>query len=269
MSPKQPSKEKRAAQNRNQRAARAARAANAKAASTSPRSAATSGGGGFFSRLRGTGAPRTVPGSRMTVAEVRSLQPPGLRAALSAVFAAVAAILLTTFALRYPVDARGDVYTGPTLVADWVTTTIDAATEQPDATAAELADSIEDWAPGRERDTVVVALWPYSAAVVLPLGGAGIALWAVRRRSPSRQVNRALYATLFGAILTQGLLMLFLPTVIAVGVAMFQVRKAETMAAAEAAADGGARDDARDDDVIDVDEVDDAEPVAPDEVDAD
>ena len=41
-------------------------------------------------------------------------------------------------------------------------------------------------------------------------------------------MNRALYATLFGAVLTQGLLLLFLPVVLAVGVAMFQVRKAET-----------------------------------------
>jgi hypothetical protein len=83
---------------------------------------------------------------------------------------------------------------------------------------------------------------------VLPLGGAALAFRSVRRRSPSKIVNRALYATLFGAVLTQGLMLLFLPVVVGVGVAMFQVRKAEVAAAADSGAAGG---------VIDVDEVDD------------
>lgn len=271
MSPKQPSKQKRAAQNRNERAARAARAANANAprpdstsgSTSSATGGAGSGSGGLLSRLRGGGsAPRSAAGSsggrRPTLAEVRAMQPPGHRAALSAVFAASAAIVLCLFLLRYPVDAQGDLYTGRTLVADWAATALDAAHDQPGATADELVDSISTWTPGRGDEAVVKALWPFSLAIVLPLVGAGLAFWAVRRRSSSKVVSRTLYATLFGAVLTQGLLMLFIPTVLAVGVAMFQVRKAEMTAAAA----GGVIDvdatDGRDDAQIDDVEIDDA-----------
>lgn len=253
MSPKQPSKQKRAAQNRNQRAALAARAANANTMPQSPRTgtAASSGssaaGGSLLSRLRGGGSnrsgtsttsraagasSRTAGSSRARGASLRPDQPPGYRAALSAVLAAVAALMLCTVALRYPVDASGKVYNSETLVADWSVTALRAAADQPAATPAKIAASIDDWAPGRSKDTVAKALWPFSLALVLPLVGAGLGFSAVRKRSSSKVVNRALYATLFGAVLTQGLLMLFLPVVIAMGVAMFQVRKAETIAAA-------------------------------------
>lgn len=240
VSKRQPSKQKRAAQNRNERAARAARAANAQvaarpAASTTASSGST--GGSLLSRLRGGAASSGRGAGRVTEARGRGAalrpdQPPGYRAALSAVLAAGAAVLLCLFVLRYPVDARGDLYTRETLVADWAATALDAAREQPDATPEELARSIDEWAPGRGQETVISALWPFSLAIFLPLGGAALGFHAVRRRSSSKVVNRALYATLFGAVLTQGLLLLFLPVVIALGVAMFQVRKAETIAAA-------------------------------------
>jgi hypothetical protein len=261
MSPKQPSKDKRAAQNRNQRAARAARAANANAAPAPQSHTPGTGGGSLLSRLRGGGASRPATrnaGARLTAAQLRAQQPPGYRAALSGVFAAVAAVLLCMFALRYPVDAQGDLYTKEHLAADWSLTALRAAADAPEATAAAIAESIDDWSPGRSKETVIQALWPFSLAIVLPLAGAGIALQAVRKRASSKAVNRALYATLFGAVLTQGLLLLFLPVVLAVGVAMFQVRKAESLAAA-AAADG----------VIDVDEVDELDELDElDEVDA-
>jgi hypothetical protein len=263
MSPKQPSKQKRAAQNRNQRAARAARAANANAPSPGSTSsggggAGAGGSGGLLSRLRGGGSGRrpaasASAGRRPSLAEARAMQPPGFRAALSAVFAASAAIVLCLFLLRYPVDAQGELYSGRSLVADWAATALDAAHDQPQATADELVDSIDTWAPGRGDETVVKALWPFSLAIVLPLVGAGLAFWAVRRRSPSKVLSRTLYATLFGAVLTQGLLMLFIPTVLAVGVAMFQVRKAEMLTAAQ----GGVIDvDATED--FDDTEIDDA-----------
>jgi hypothetical protein len=257
MSPKQPAKQKRAAQNRNQRAARAARAANANAApratTTGSSSRGSSGTGSLLSRLRGgsmsgrssSTGPARGGSARSRGAALRSEQPPGYRAALSAVLAAAAAVVLCTVALRYPVDAQGDIYTGPTLAADWSVTALRAAAELPDATAAAVADSIDNWTPGRSREVVAKALWPFSLAILLPLGGTAIGFHAVRRRSPSKVINRALYATLFGAVLTQGLLMLFLPAVIAMGVTMFQVRKAETIAAATG-----------DDGVIEVDEVD-------------
>lgn len=263
MSPKQPAKQKRAQQNRNQRAARSARTANAKAqprAGTSGSSSA-SGGGSLLSRFRGGSASRSAagadraPSARARGAALRPDQPPGYRAALSAVFAAGAALLLCAFALRYPVDANGDLYTSEHLAADWSVTALRAAADQPDASAAAIVDSIDDWAPGRSKETVVKALWPFSLAVALPLIGAGLGFQAVRKRSSSKIVSRALYATLFGAVLTQGLLLLFLPVVLAMGVAMFQVRKSEALSAAASTADGDA--------VIDVDEVD--EPAAPDE----
>jgi hypothetical protein len=273
MSPKQPSKDKRAAQNRNQRAARAARAANANAAPArrSPSTPAT-GGGSLLSRLRGGGASRPAArnaGTRPTAAQLRAQQPPGYRAALSGVFAAAAAVLLCTFALRYPVDAQGELYTKEHLAADWSMTALRAAADAPDATPAEIAGSIEDWNPGRSRETVIQALWPFSLAILLPLAGAGIALQAVRKRASSKAVNRALYATLFGAVLTQGLLLLFLPVVLAVGVAMFQVRKAEAQAAASAAEGVIDVDEVDEVDdaggVLDVDEVDDADTVVEDD----
>lgn len=247
MSPKQPSKQKRAAQNRQQRAARAARKANAHAERPAAGSSAQQGGksGGFFSR-RAAAAQRPSGSSRPSLSEARAMQPPGLRAALSAVFAAVAAIGLCALALRYPVNEDGDLYTPEKVVVEWYDTADRAAQEQPDADPAEVAASIETWSPGRSDATVVKALWPWSIAIVLPLIGAGIALWAVRNRMSSKVVSRALYATLFGAILTQGLLWLFLPVVLAVGVAMVQVRRSEVAAAQAAAGDG----------VIDVDEVD-------------
>jgi hypothetical protein len=264
MSPKQPSKQKRAAQNRNQRAAREARAANANVAPTSRATGGPSAGGAsgsLLSRLRGGGTTRP-PSMRAAAAQGRALQPPGFRAALSGLFAAVAAVLLCTLSLRYPVDARGDLYTSEQLAADWSLTAAQAAADQPGADAAEVAASIEEWAPGRGRDTVVQALWPFSLAIALPVLGAGLAFQAVRKRASSKVVNRTLYATLFGAVLTQGLLLLFLPVVLAVAVAMFQVRKAEAIAAAEAAPgeDGVIEVDevtAEDDGVVDVDEVDD------------
>jgi hypothetical protein len=264
MSPKQPSKQKRAAQNRNQRAAREARAANANAAPAprAPRAtgASSAGGGSLLSRLRGGGSARTVAKgtARPTAADLRGQQPPGYRAALSAVFAAAAAIVLCVFALRYPVDAHGELYTKEHLVADWSMSAARATADQPEASAETVVKSIDDWAPGRDKETVIKALWPYSLAIVLPLGGALLAFRAVRRRSSSKAMNRSLYATLFGAVLTQGLLLLFLPVVLAVGVAMFQVRKAESMAAA-AAAPPDEVVDVDVDEVIDVDEVVDAD----------
>lgn len=249
MSSNQPSKAKRQAQNRQQRAARAARTANASQPSASSRGRGAAGGRGLLSRLRGGAASPAGAATHRTVSEARAAQPPGLRAALSAVFAAAAAVGLCAFALRYPVDTDGDLYTREKLVADWSVTVARAAAENPDLTTAELVDAIDEWTPGRDDATVITALWPWSIAVVLPLVGAGIALWAVRNRHSSKVVGRALYATLFGAILTQGLLLLFLPVVLAVGVAMFQVRKSEMGARAPA------------DEVIDVAEVEEVEEV--------
>lgn len=251
MSPKQPSKQKRAAQNRAQRTAREARkaAANAPQSSgaTTSRPAAR---GGLLSRFRGggAGARTSAPaGRRPTMAEARAMQPTGYRAALSAVMAAVAAIVLLVFFIETPVDGQGRAYTGEMLVADWVGTAIGAAQDQPGLDAAALADTIDDWAPDREGKPWAQVHAPFSFTLVLPLIGAGMAFWAVRRRSSSKVLMRTLYITLFGAFLSLGAMMLFLPVLLAVGVAMFQVRKAEVR---ELAAQTPATDE---DGVIDVD----------------
>lgn len=266
MATKRPSKDKRAAHNRSQRAARAARTENANAPATttpsSPSGAGSLGGGGLFGRRRGAGAGGGggQASARARGAALRPDVPPGFRAALSAVFAAAAALILCVFVLRYPVDARDELYISETLVADWSVSVMRALAELPEADPATVAESVEDWTPGSGNATVMVALWPYSLASVLPLFGAGLGFLAVRKRSPSKVVNRALYATLFAAVLTQGLLLLFLPVVLAMGVAMFQVRKAEMVARASGVDDG----------VIDADAVDldlDAEAERDDDVD--
>ncbi|MGQ0830094.1 MAG: hypothetical protein ACT4OV_00275 [Microthrixaceae bacterium] len=258
MSPQRPSKQKRAAQNRSQRAARAERVLNANAAPSatpvrgpSASRSAGSSGGSLLSRLRGGGAGRGASSTatprqsaRARGAALRADQPPGYRAAMSALLAAAAAVMLCTVALRYPVDARGDVYTAETLAADWSISAARAVAAHPDDTAKEVAASVDSWAPDRSKETVAKALWPFSLSILLPLAGAGLGFQAVRKRSSAKTVNRALYATLLGAVLTQGLLMLFLPVVLAMGVAMYQVRKAEAIAAASGASD-----------VIEVDEV--------------
>lgn len=263
MSPKRPSKQKRAAQNRAERAARAARTTNAAAEPARPVAPRTTsaGGGSLLSRLRSGGstsgaassASRGTGAARERAAARVPDQPPGYRAALSAVLAAAAGLMLCTVALRYPVNASGDVYTSESLAAEWSVSALRAAADQPDATAPEVARSIKEWTPGRSKATVAKALWPLSLALVLPLIGAGLGFQAVRKRSSAKVVNRALYATLFGAILTQGLLLLFLPAVLAMGVAMFQTRKAETIAAASSAPPAG--DGVIDVEAVDVDEV--------------
>lgn len=267
MATKRPSKQKRAAQNRNQRAAREARAANAHAGPTSSSASSSGAGGargGLLSRLRGGGGGQ--PSTRARGAALRPDVPPGFRAALSAVLAAAAALVLVTLVLRYPVDARDDLYSPETLVADWSVSAMRALADQPDADPGAIADSIDDWTPGAGDATVMEALWPYSLATVLPLIGAGLGFQAVRKRSPSKTVNRALYATLFGAVLTQGLLLLFIPVVLAMGVAMFQVRKAEVLA--RASGDDGVIDvEALDDDELDESERDESDVTLDDDTD--
>ncbi|HLT17231.1 MAG TPA: hypothetical protein VK007_11050 [Acidimicrobiales bacterium] len=252
MSQKRPSKQKRAARNRQQRAALEARKAAARREAAAQAQAGDGGGrGGRFSRRRAGGATPASTSRRPTLAEARALQPPGYRAALAAIFTAVVAIIMLTTVLTVPSDGSGNPYTSYTLAADWVASAIDTAQDQPGLTAAELADAVDDWTPHREEKPFAVVQWPLSITLVLPLIGAGLAFHAVRRRASSRALTRALYTTLFGSILALGAVMLFIPTILAVVVAMFQVRKVEMQAQAEARADG----------VIDVDseEVDDDE----------
>ncbi len=242
-SKRQPSKQRRQTQNQKQRAALEARRAAAAASppdakGTTPASssatsrpssgsnasgaASASGSGSVLSRFRGA----TSAGRTARTAGTGAL-PVGHRAALSAVFAAVAAALVGSFLFKVPVDRDGDaITTRGALIAEWTISAQEAAADAPDATPAEIAQSIDDWMPGGSQP-YIQAFWPLSAAIVLPVIGTGLGFRAVSRRASAKVVNRTMYVTLFGSLLTSQLLLIFLPAVISLAVAAFQVRKAE------------------------------------------
>jgi hypothetical protein len=148
-----------------------------------------------------------------------------------------------------PITTQGE------LVAEWSISAQETLADAPDSTAAELSAAVDDWLPNG-TEPFIQANWPFSLLVFLPVVGTALGYRAVSKRSPAKVVNRTMYVTLFGALLAGSqLLLIFLPAVIALGVAAFQVRKAEVQAQAEAQAAAPA------DDVIDVDEVVEAEVV--------
>jgi hypothetical protein len=277
MSPNQPSKQKRASQNKAQRSALQQRKAAAQASPSSgsgsgSSSGSSGGGGGLFGRLRGSmspgagggGAGRTratgggsggggLARTRAAGAALRPNQPLGYRAALTGFLASLASLLLCVLAIRVPVDGGGDIYSPEGLAAEWVTSALDVAVANPTATAAEVADEVEVWTPNRDRELIGTAIWPLSLAFALPVIGSFAGFRAVSKRRPGKVVNRAMFATLLGAFLTQGLFLLFLPSVIGLGIASFQIRKAEVAAAQDAAA----ADQVDDGEVIDAEIVED------------
>jgi hypothetical protein len=259
-SKRQPSKQRRQSQNQKQRAALEARR-QAAAASPAPSGAGTepsspaaspapSGGGSVLSRLR------AAPSAGRAARPRASGQAVGHRAALSALLAAVAALAIVWFANPVPLDRSGEpIATTGTLVGEWSLSAQEAIADAPDdATTAEIAESVDDWLPGGTQ-RYLIAAWPTSLLVVLPVVGTALGFRAVTRRSPAKVVNRTMYVTLFGALLAGPALILFLPAVISLGVAAYQVRKAEVAAqAAEPDEPGDGTTDP--DEVIDVDEVD-------------
>lgn len=261
---RQPSKQKRQAQNRAQRAALEARRAAAQSAGASGGSTRSGGsGGGLFSRLRGgASAPRpSSTGGRGRRSAATDL-PVGHRAALSGLLAALAALFAVGFLLRVPVDADDQIYTPLSRVAEWTGTIASQLADDPEASPADVVAAIDEWSPNASSKTAAVAYWPFSLTFILPVIGAAIGLRAVSKRASARSVNRAVFATLFGALLTQGLFLLFLPAVISLAVAAFQIRKRELAEAREAMADGDAASgvieaDAVEGDVLDDDELND------------
>jgi hypothetical protein len=288
MAPKrQPAKQRRQTQNQRERAAREARRLNAGTATevaaaqatSSPQSggesrggaetsatdataARGSSGGSVLSRLRGASASGRAVRTRTPVG---TSLPPGHRAALSALMAAVAGAVVGAFLISVPIDASGDAITSQgALVGEWTLSAWEAADQLPaDATADQVVDAVDDWTPnGEER--YGVAVWPLSLLLLLPVAASALAFQAVAKRKSSKVVMGAMYATLFGALLSQQLI-IFIPTVIGVGIASYQVRKAEAAAAFAAQVmeggdgDGDGDDDDLDDDIIDVEEAIDAE----------
>lgn len=243
-SKRQPSKQRRQSQNQKQRAALEARrqAAAAVTGTTAegPASSATpSSGGSVLSRFR------AAPSAARAARPRASGQAVGHRAALSAVLAAVAAALVVWFAQPVPLDRSGDpITTVGALVGEWSISAQEAIAEAPAGEEpAQIAADVEDWLPGGTQ-RYLIAGWPASMLVLLPVVGTGLGFRAVSRRSPAKVVNRTMYLTLFGSLLTGPGVILFLPAVISLGVASYQVRKAEVSAQPVAPPD----------EVIDVDE---------------
>jgi hypothetical protein len=258
---RQPSKQRRQTQNQRQRAALETRRANA--AAEAPPAKASSGkasGGGstksssssrgsVLTRLRGASATGRAIRTRAPVGS----QPPGYRAALSGLLAAVAAAVVGAVLIPVQIDAHGEpIASSGALIGEWSISATDALAHAPGATSEELVKAVDDWSPNGS-DPYGLANFPLSLALVLPAVGAGLAFRAVSKRSSAKVVNRAMYVTLFGTLLNAQLLFLFLPAIVGIGIAAFQVRKAEVAAAAEDADD----EPMDDDEVIDVEPVDD------------
>lgn len=173
---------------------------------------------------------------------------------MSALLAAAAAAVVGSFMIRLPIDRAGEpISTRGALAAEWSLSALAEAEDDPSADAEEVADAVSDWTPGGE-EPYAQALWPLSLGVLLPVAGAGLAFRAVSKRAPAKVVNRTMYVTLFGTLLAAQLLILFLPAVVGVAIAAFQVRKAEVAAQVAAAGDAADADPVHDDDVIEVEE---------------
>jgi hypothetical protein len=255
---RQPSKQRRQTQNQKQRAAlNARREAAASGQAPSGKVGGTTGSanparGSVLSRLRGASSTGRAARTARTGGGTGTATglPVGHRAAMSALFAAVAAAVVGSLLFKVPVDRSGEaIVTREALVAEWSLSAAEVAQDDPEATPAEVADAVDDWTPSGS-EPYAQAFWPISAGVLLPVLGTGLGFRAVSRRSPAKLVNRTMYVTLFGALLASQLLLIFLPAVISLAVAAFQVRKAE-VAANQAAAAG--------DDVVDVEEVEDVD----------
>ena len=258
---RQPSKQRRQTQNQRQRAAIEARRQAAAAGpvpagkvgrrSTSGAASSPARSGSVLSRLRGAQAP--ARGARPAPAAGHT--PVGHRAALSAVLAAMAGAVVGAVLLQVPIARDGDAITSrEALVAEWAITASEAIERRPDATPTELAASIDSWLPGG-RQPYARAFWPSSALLLLPVLGAGLGFRAVSKRASAKIVNRTMYVMLFGSLLVFQLSLVFLPAVLSMAVAAFQVRKAEALAGS-AAARTSAADEAPDEDHDEVNDVD-------------
>jgi hypothetical protein len=263
---RQPSKQRRQTLNQRQRAALEARRANAAAgavpdseiggssgSAASSAGTTTAGGGSMLSRLRGA----TATGRAVRTGQPAGTTPVGHRAALSALLAAVAAAVVAALMITVPVDRSGEpISTSGALVGEWALSAWDVVQDDPSATPEEVVSGVDEWLSGGE-ERYGQAYFPQSLFLVLPVIGAALVFRAVARRAPGKTVNRAMYVTVFGALLNGGALLLFLPSAIGAGIAAFQVRKYEMTLARAAADDESAAGGSDTDGVIDVDEVDD------------
>ena len=235
---RQPSKQRRQTQNQKQRAALEARAAAAAAAAPGRQRRAaveSSSTEPVAARVGALAVPgrQRPPGEPIRTGRGRA-SPVGHRAALSALLAAIAAAvvgLVPVPGARRPQrrrPSRSRTCARRRVVAQRPG---GASPTHPDATADELAASVDDWMPGG-TEPYIQAFWPISLAVV-PAGhrhrawASGPCRGARRPRSSTARCTSRCSAPCSPS----QLLLVFLPAVISLAVAAFQVRKAEVAAA--------------------------------------
>ena len=254
------SKQRRAARNRASREALAARRENVVASAANP---TRSSGGGANGSTQGArrGAAATAgasgPPPSGLMGMVRSRRP-GDRAVLLSVLFAIVSVIFLLF-VKVDVDDRGDAippnYGGVTLLAR------EAITGEP--------------VPDR-TETLLSASGPGIFAIMaLPVLVTLFAFWGNRRPDRGRMLTFALFGMLAAVLVTGGLGIYFLPSLIAIGFASFQVRRLEMPArTAERPAPRARRrgkvidaesreagaDDVVDDDVVDAEVVDEKPP---------
>jgi hypothetical protein len=235
------SKQRRAARNRASRDALAARRENAVIApvtsSTRTTKASPSGGSSSRRSTRGGAGAAARPARPVPVAagpppkgikEMVQSKRPGDRAILLAFLLSFVSAILLLLVLKVTVDDRGDSiptqYGALTIAARQAITGSESVTEE--------ASTLSAYGPV----SLVMAATPVLIA--------GYALWANRRPDRSRLLTFALIAMAMASLLTGGLT-IFLPTLIALGIGTFRIRKADMeagMAAAPAPAAGGRGD---------------------------
>ena len=227
---RQTSKQRRAARNRAAREALAARRTHAVASSTGPGSTRASRASGAAGSPTGAAAAsatngRTVRGTRRGgfLGNARGRRRPGDMAVLVALGLSVVSAISMLF-LRVPVDDRGEplprTFRGVAIAAREAVT----GQEMPDRDTSLL-----------DANGASVLLY-----IALPVAVAAFAFWANRRPDRGRLLTFAMLA-MAGAVLLGGGFFFF-PSLIALGVASFQIRKADMPArVAERAASRGGR----------------------------
>jgi hypothetical protein len=231
---RQSSKQKRAARNRAVRDARAARRENALASRSATDDAAVFSGAGASGDAGAatTGAPEGV--TRTGRAGGRR---PGDTAVLLALLLAAFSAVITVVRVRVPVDDRGEPL--PTRFR---------------GAAVQAREMLTGQTVGDQSTSLLDAQGPGILLVLaLPVLVCVYAFWANRRPDRSRMLTFAMLALAATVILGGGIL--FLPSLIALAIASFQVRKAELparMASRGTRRDGTDRAAGDDGDVIDL-----------------
>jgi hypothetical protein len=205
------SKQRRAARNRATRDALTARRENAVAAAASSAGSGGGSGGSTTAGRRGSPAPTgaSPPPPSGLMGMLRSRRP-GDRAVLLAVLFALVSVVFLLF-VRVDVDDRGEAipptYGATTLLAR------EAITGEP--------------VPDR-TETLLSASGPGILAVMaLPVLVTLFAFWGNRRPDRGRMLTFAMFGMLAAVLVTGGLGIYFLPSLIAIGFASFQVRRLE------------------------------------------